>query len=173
MDLNYQYYKKMGICPKCRIREHAPGRVSCEICLAKDSEAKQKKIEFETKEQRNLRLEKMRIGRSKKRTELKNIGKCIWCGKPVSSNSTVFCIDCRIKNQRNNDRRKSGIERSERPHYGICYRCGKNPIISGKKLCIDCYEKSLISLKMGEKSEKSLERKKYIKGQNNLIFGRI
>ena len=172
MDENYKYYKEHGICPQCGVREHAPGRVRCEICLAKNAESQKIKIESETQQQRHLRLEHMNAYQTKMRSRRKDVGRCIWCGKPLSAYSTCFCPDCRIKNQKNNERGKSDIPRHERPLYGICYRCGKNSVISGKKLCAACYEQSLNALKAGEKSEKTAERRNYIRQQNNLIFGR-
>lgn len=172
MDENYKYYKEHGICPQCGVREHAPGRVRCEICLAQNAESKHRQYEQETQEQRASRLSSVNTYRKKMRSNRKNSGKCIWCGKPLSAYSTCFCPDCRVKNQRKNERRKSGIPRSERPLYGICYRCGKNPAISGGKLCQTCYEQSINALKTAEKSEKTAERRNYIRQQNNLIFGR-
>lgn len=142
MDENYKYYKQNGICPQCGVREHAPGRVRCEICLAKNAESKQRKRELEDIEQRNSRLSKMNTYQNKMRVKRKSEGKCVWCGRSLSVYSTCFCPDCRVKNQKNNERRKNGIPRSERPMYGICYKCGKNPVIPGKRLCEVCYEQS-------------------------------
>lgn len=172
MDENYKYYKEHGICPQCGVREHAPRRVRCEICLAQNAESKHRQYEQETQEQRASRLSSVNTYRKKMRSNRKNSGKCIWCGKPLSTYSSCFCPDCRVKNQRKNERRKSGIPRSERPLYGICYRCGKNPVISGRKLCQTCYEQSINALKLAEKSDKTAERRNYIRQQNNLIFGR-
>lgn len=172
MDKNYKYYKDHGICPQCGVREHAPGRVRCEICLARNAESKRRQLESETQQQRNSRLSSMNAYHKKMRSKRKDSGKCVWCGKPLSAYSTCFCPDCRIKNQKNNERRKSGIPRSERPLYGICYRCGKNPVISGRKLCQTCCEQSINALKLAEKSDKTAERRNYIRQQNSLIFGR-
>ena len=172
MDENYKYYKEHGICPQCGVREHAPGRVRCEICLAQNAESKRRQYEQETQEQIASRLSNMNTYHKKMRVNRKDSGKCIWCGKPLSAYSSCFCPDCRVKNQRKNERRKSGIPRSERPLYGICYRCGKNPVISGRKLCQTCYEQSINALKLAEKSDKTAERRNYIRQQNNLIFGR-
>lgn len=172
MDKNYKYYKDHGICPQCGVREHAPGRVRCEICLAQNAESKHRQYEQETQEQRASRLSSVNTYRKKMRSNRKNSGKCIWCGKPLSTYSSCFCPDCRVKNQKNNERNKSDIPRSERTLYGICYRCGKNPVIPGRKLCETCYEQSINALKSAEKSEKTSERRNYIRQQNSLIFGR-
>lgn len=172
MDENYKYYKEHGICPQCGVREHAPGRVRCEICLAQNAESKQRQRDAENEEQRSERLSAMKIRHRKMRGRRKDSGKCIWCGNPLSEYSTCFCLDCRIKNQKKNERRKSDIPRSERPLYGICYKCGKNPVMPGRKLCETCYEQSLSALNVANKSEKAAERRNYIRQQNNLIFGR-
>ena len=49
MDENYKYYKEHGICPQCGIREHAPGRVRCEICLAQNAESSRRHRERKAK----------------------------------------------------------------------------------------------------------------------------
>lgn len=172
MDENYKYYKDHGICPQCGVREHAPGRVRCEICLAQNAESKQRQRDTENSERREARLSSMNTYQKKIRRERKASGKCIWCGKPLSAYSTCFCPDCRIKNQKRNELRKNGIPRSERHTYGICYRCGKNPILPGKKLCKACYEQCINALESANKSEKTADRRNYIRQQNNLIFGR-
>lgn len=159
---NYQFYKSHGICVQCGNYKAAPGRVRCEVCLAQNTESsarRHREKPVSTKEySKNLREKR------------KANGQCIWCGKPLSKNSKCFCPDCRIKNQRKNEKRKSGIDRTERPIYGLCYRCGKAPIIEGKKLCKDCYNSSLKSLEIGAKSEATIQRREYIHKQNNLIF---
>lgn len=119
MDENYKYYKEHGICPQCGVREHAPGRVRCEICLAQNAESSARKRLNENDNEYDTRMKKMRYYNRSTRSERKENGKCIWCGKPLSAYSSCFCPDCRIKNQRKNERRKSGIPRSERPLYGI------------------------------------------------------
>ena len=172
MDENYKYYKDHGICPQCGVREHAPGRVRCEICLAQNAESSRRHRDKEGKEQRNERLVAAKIHHRKIRSSRKDNGKCIWCGKPLSAYSTCFCPDCRIKNQKNNERRKSDIPRSEWPAYGICYRCGKNPVVEGRKLCKECAEENIKNLKKANDSEKTKRQREYIKKQNSLAFMR-
>ena len=136
--VDYEWYKSHGICVQCLRSDAAPGRVRCEVCLAKNAELARKsraKIQSISQAERHRRLRESR----------KEHGLCIWCGKPRSSDSSVFCIDCRIKNQRKNNARKSGIARSERPSYGMCYRCGKS-ILPGNRLCNDCKSQSIANL---------------------------
>lgn len=149
----------MGICPQCGTNKAAPSRVRCEECLAKQAERadKHRKINpIVNRKTYNRNLRKQR-----KENDL-----CIWCGKPICSTSTAFCIDCKIKNQRNNGKRKNGIERSERHEYGLCYICG-NPAVAGKKLCEDCYNRSCDNLPQN----KGGVNYRNWKQRNELIFG--
>lgn len=150
----------MGICPQCGTNKAAPNRVRCEECLAKNAESADK----------HRKTSPISTGRKtyirNLREQRKENSLCIWCGKPICSASTVFCIECKIKNQRRNDKRKSGIERSERHEYGLCYICGEHSI-RGKKLCNKCYKKVCSNLPDGK------ENANYIRWKqgNDLIFG--
>lgn len=155
----YAWYKQMGICSQCGTNKAAPNRVRCEECLAKNAESadkhrKIKPIASRKTYNRNLREQR------------KQNGLCIWCGKPICSTSTVFCIDCKIKNQRRNDKRKSGTERSERHEYGLCYICGKRAV-EGKRLCKECYKRSCGNLP----ENKGGANYRNWKQRNELIFG--
>lgn len=155
----YAWYKQMGICPQCGTNKAAPNRVRCEECLAKNAESANKRRKINPAPSRKAYYKSLREKR-------KEDGLCIWCGKPTCSSSTVFCIDCKIKNQRRNEQRKSGIDRSERKEYGLCYICGK-PAVDGKKLCEDC-NKNLCGNLPQSKGGKNYKRWKQ---QNELIFG--
>lgn len=138
MLTDYAWYKSHGICVQCMQYDAAPGRVRCEVCLLSNAEgAKRHRAKMQSVSQAD-RSRKLRESR-------KEQGLCIWCGKPQSSYSRVFCADCRIKNQRKNDARKCGIARSERPAYGMCYRCGQ-AISPGEKLCQECRTQSIANL---------------------------
>lgn len=138
MLTDYAWYKSHGICVQCMQYDAAPGRVRCEVCLLTNAEgAKRHRAKMQSVSQAD-RSRKLRESR-------KEQGLCIWCGKPQSSYSRVFCADCRIKNQRRNDARKCGIARSERPAYGMCYRCGQ-AISRGEKLCQECKTQSIANL---------------------------
>lgn len=159
----YAWYKQMGICPQCGTNKAAPNRVRCEECLAKNAENSKKQLEKKT---RALVYEKNRLYKKKLTEQRKENGLCIWCRKPICSTSTVFCIDCKIKNQRRNDKRKSGIERSERNEYVLCYICGKRAM-DGKKLCEDCNKKACSNL---PDNKGSVNYRNWKQG-NELIFG--
>lgn len=158
--LNYLSYKEHGICVQCGSQKAAPHRVRCEECLAKNAESAA--IVREGK-QRDSRAEYSKALRKRRKEQ----GLCVWCGKPQCKNSSCFCLDCRLKNQRKNERKKVDIDRSERPIYGICYRCGKHPIEPEKKLCASCIEQSIRNLPDDNKALKIIW-----KPQNNLLFQR-
>ncbi len=138
MSVDYDWYKSNGICVQCLRYDAAPGRVRCEVCLNKNAEAsKNRRAKMQSVSQSD-RLRNLRESRKEK-------GLCIWCGKPRSQYSSAFCIECRVKNQRKNNARKTGISRSERPLYGMCYICGKQ-VYSGEKLCRECKKQSIANL---------------------------
>lgn len=168
---NYLYYKKHGICPQCGKNKSAPNRVRCEECLAKNAESRKRRFDNSTQEQKEKEKKSHRMYLKSRRERMKKEGLCVWCGKPVTRNS-VFCIDCKIKNQKNNEKRKCSIDRAERPLYGMCYRCGKKELVSGKKLCQKCLEASMKSLEFAKTSTRTAERMAYIRQQNNAIFCR-
>lgn len=156
--VDYDWYKSNGICIQCLQYDASPGKVRCEVCLAKNAEGARR---YRAKMQSVSRAEKSR----KLRESRKEQGLCIWCGKPRSNYSSVFCPDCRLKNQHKNDARK-GISRSERPAYGMCYRCG-NDILPGEKLCQKCKMQSIANLP----EEKHVIRT--WKKDNNRVFTKI
>ena len=164
----YDWYKKMGICPQCGSNKAAPGKVRCEECLAKNAESSRKQREKKSEKQTEAIRQKHREYLKNLRAKRKADGLCIYCGKPQNSYSSSMCIECRIKNQKKNEKRKIGIDRSERPIYGRCYRCGAK-IVAGK-LCDRCLETSIKNLQYANSSQKTLERRAYIRQQNNAIF---
>lgn len=131
----YQWYKDHGICVKCKREDAEYGRTKCSECLEKEAEKVRAKRLANPKSQKEYT--KIR------RERLKESGLCVWCGKPLSKYSKCFCVDCRVKNQRNNEKKKT-IARSERPSYGMCYRCGER--IESGKLCKKCKATSLNNL---------------------------
>ena len=132
----YIWYKEMGICPQCGTNKASPHRVRCEECLIKNAESSEKQRQ---KKSQTIRKQKHKSYIRSLRQSRKESGLCVWCGKPICSSSTVFCIDCKIKNQRRNEQRKIGIERSERPSYGFCYTCGE-PLNRTGRVCKKCAE---------------------------------
>jgi len=138
----YLWYKSMGICPQCGTNKAAPHRVRCEECLLKNAESSEKQREGKPG---TIRKQRHRSYLKNLRNIRKENGLCVWCGKPICSSSTVFCIDCKLKNQKKNEQRKSGIERNERPNYGFCYTCGE-PLDRDGRVCKKCAEKMAANL---------------------------
>lgn len=162
---DFIWYKENKICVQCRCHSAAPNRIRCEVCLLQNSQSRAKKINSQTEEEKEERKKKNREYLRKKREERKKNGLCIMCGKPQCKSSTVFCIDCKIKNQKKNEKRKNGISRSERKEYGLCYRCGKSALV-GKSLCQNCYDTSVCNLPERKESVNYVNWK----NQNKLIF---
>lgn len=154
----YAWYRSIGICPQCGSNKAAPGRARCEECLAKNAESANKYREQKPKNGGHSAYLK------NLRTRRKQNGLCIDCGKPICSASTVYCIDCRIKNRIRNERRRNGIKRPERHEYGLCYICGK-PSDEGK-LCGECYKRACGNLPHSRGGNNYRNWKQ----QNNLIF---
>lgn len=165
-QLNYLHYKEKGICVQCGQWDASPGKVRCEVCLLQNSESQAKKMKKESEQEKKERQRKHREYLKKLRSDRKANGLCIMCGKPQCEKSTVYCLEHYIKNQRNNEKRKTGVPRSERMNYGLCYRCGKESM-SGKKLCKSCYETSCSNLPQDLQGTEKYARWKQ---QNKLIF---
>lgn len=161
----YQWYKEHRICPQCGSNKAAPHRVRCWECLHKNAESTRKQREKKNNAERQQNRNRHNVYLSNLRKERKQKGLCIWCGKPRTPTSTCFCLDCKIKNQRKNDARKIGIERSERPAYGLCYICG-SAIEEGEKLCEKCLQRSINNLP--DKMNTELYQKH--KNENRAIF---
>lgn len=155
----YDWYKENHICTKCGQADAAPHRSKCEECLAKDAERAA---------QRRERLG-IKGKSSTTRDKYRELGLCIFCGKPRTPKSKCFCIDCFIKNNRKNKKRTtSEILRSERPAYGMCYRCGK-PISKGK-LCPACLKTSCKNLPQFQTHDSEWYARN--KRENDLLFRR-
>lgn len=161
---DYKWYKSIGICVQCKKETAAPNRVRCEVCLEQNLATQEKRRRLGTYKVTDRR-EYSKLIREKRR----EAGLCIYCGKPVCSQSKAFCINCRIKNQERNEKRKSGIDRSERKQYGLCYICGK-AAMPDKAVCEDHYITSMKNLELASDSDAAIKRRKQIKQQNRLIF---
>lgn len=162
----YEFYKSVKICYQCGKNSVAKGKTRCLDCLEKMAESQRKRFERETEEERKIRLQKNKERSRKRYQERKSQGLCVNCNKPQSIHSTVYCIDCAIKNQRRNDKKKSGIQRNERSAYGKCYVCNE-PVGKCGTMCDKCY--SMVCANLPKKMNQSLY--KIHKQQNKAIFG--
>ena len=130
---------------------------------ARSNRARRKNLEytFEDAGEKNKAYQK------NLRESRKAQGLCIWCGKPRSKYSSCFCLECRLKNQRKNEKRyreQYGVKRVERPDYGLCYICG-SPIEYGRT-CERCKANSRSNLPQFNEGWYS-----YHKQMNQALFG--
>lgn len=137
----YHFYKSLGICVQCNKEKAKQGQSRCQKCLDHAAESRRKKRSEMSEEEKEREKQKKRDYMKNLREQKKKNGICIWCNKPVSKYSNMFCIDCRVAASKRN--KGKGIARSERVAYGLCYICGKEPIVEGKSVCKNCYEDKL------------------------------
>lgn len=69
-----ELYIMRGICPKCHKYKAAPGRVTCEKCLARQRDYGRRRSE-----------------------RLKAQGVCVMCGKAPARNGRTMCFACAVK----------------------------------------------------------------------------
>ena len=163
--LLYEFYKGNGICVNCGQEKAVKNRVRCLNCLEKGAESQRRIRANKSTEELEIQNEKNRIYKKERYKKLKEAGLCVNCGKPQVSTSKIYCIDCAIKNQRRNNKRKCGIERYERKLYGRCYVCNE-PVGKCGTMCDKCYEMVCANL------PKKMNQSVYMmhKQQNKAIF---
>ena len=165
----YNFYKSNGICVTCGQENAVNGRVRCHECLAKSamstSKLRSKKTEYELEIEKESKRKYRKILYEKRKKERL----CVFCGKPICSKSTVYCIDHMIKNQKNN-RSRTAIPRQIRAEIGLCVICGKDNALDGKKTCIRCYENCLKNAAKARNSENAKLRRDYVRNLNKAIF---
>lgn len=161
---DYEWYKSIGICVQCRKEKAAPHHVRCEVCLEQNLSTQESRRRVGTYRRADRRSYNKTL-----RERRKAAGLCIDCGRPICSSSKCYCVECRIKNQKRNERRKEGLNRSERKQYGLCYICGKEAL-PGKAVCKEHYDTLVRNLEIAGNSDKTIERRNQIRKQNRLIF---
>lgn len=154
----YHFYKRLGICTRCRKNLAEPGKVLCIECADADNErCRLKRLE---------NLENRRKKDLEKYEKLKADGICTYCKKRKAQNGKYKCSLCLAKIQNRRESKKSDLLRSERRSHGICYICGKNTVLKDKGVCIDCYEVRMQSIQ----KIMYLPGSDYWKGLNKLAF---
>lgn len=139
----YVWLKEHHVCVGCGHEDAEPNRVYCFECAEKRN-AKYRKIYQESREEEK---EKARKRCKKLYYERKEKGICTKCGKrKVYVKSTIYCMECYLKENRRLKRYCNGIPKSERPNYGLCYTCGKRELYSAS-LCTECYERQSKNMK--------------------------
>lgn len=132
---DYSFYKRLGICVRCKKEQAEPNRVMCWECNDKEKEIYRKNRET-NREKRNKRdLDKY--------NKLKEMGICTYCKHEKAMPGKYKCEKCLSKLKRKRDAKREDIIRYERVSYGLCYICGKNELKSGFRVCESCYNKRL------------------------------
>lgn len=78
MAIDYQWYKESGICVQCLRYDASPGKVRCEVCLAKNAEVARKRREKMKSVSRAEEYRKMRESR-------KEQGDCVEWYDPLTA----------------------------------------------------------------------------------------
>ena len=125
-----QFYRDLGLCPRCGKNRLFGDERNCSECSAKNYEdyikneqkIKQRKSLYHSKYVKNVYHERI------------NNGICYRCGKRKCDGGYKSCGICRAKT-RESRRIKRGInDRSRRFEQGICYFCN-SPLKEGYKVC--------------------------------------
>ena len=94
----YEYRKKIGKCKNCG-NDAVEGKTRCRKCLDIASNRQREKLERETEEQREIRLQRNREYQKKRTDNLILNGICVMCGKkPICFSSKRYCVNCLDKN---------------------------------------------------------------------------
>ena len=154
-----EFYKSLGLCPRCGRNKLFGSEKQCPECSAKMYESNRK-----SREKRNLNLKEYY---KKDIKELKENGLCRSCRKRKVAEGHTYCPICLAKHREYGRKRrmvnsKSGIGRSERPNYGLCYFCGEKIDTDGRT-CSRCAE--IMKRNLPEKSMGNL----YWRMDNKLI----
>lgn len=127
-----EYYKQIGVCPKCRKAKAFGNFVHCADCLEEIQKNNLKYTDRRTEyEKKNSERKKIQY------SERKKGGLCVTCGKNASKG--VYCSECYWKRlNRRRIRESTGREYGEafrdRMAHGLCMYC-ENPQVSGYKFC--------------------------------------
>jgi hypothetical protein len=143
--INIDYLKSLKICICCRNEDAEPNNALCFECGEKKRKANRQWLLNMSEDEKKLHKAKSRAKTMRRYYRLKLEGICTRCGKRKAQEGIIFCIDCRIKKnrqdrERNQTKRNCTIPQSHRTEYGLCYFCGKNAV-PGKKTCESCLER--------------------------------
>lgn len=90
---DYQFYKRMGVCPMCRKESLFGSECACPECRAKGAETKAKKREKNREKTRMYERQQKKNLSDRRRAE----GKCYVCGKDLNDDRHKACIRCRAR----------------------------------------------------------------------------
>lgn len=153
---DYEFYKSIGICPKCKKKKAFYNKVFCEECLEKIQNGNDKYRKPKSKEYDR----KYAARRKEKREERKRKGLCIRCGKPATHGQLCDYHWYRRKEIRK--KTASGRDRGEnfreRMNAGVCMYCGE-PQVPGYKFCKACLPKKQEVARQNARAKNSKMRK--------------
>lgn len=157
-----EYYKRHGICPKCKKRKAFGLFVHCEVCLEEirinNLKYSDRRSEYNKKHNENKRIQY---------NERKEEGLCTVCGKKKATNGQL-CTECyrkRLLRRRVNEYsgRAYGEAFRERMDAGLCMYCGK-PQVEGYKFCAEHLEAKRKIVKKAMTNNEAFRR------ENNLFW---
>lgn len=134
----YDFFKGLNICIRCKKESAEPNKVMCWECNERDKTYDKQKRERHIEEYRKKDKEKYQI--------LKENGICTYCKKRKAAQGKLKCEKCLSVLKNRKDNKRTDIPRNERISYGLCYTCGKNELMDGKGVCAKCYEIRLKSI---------------------------
>lgn len=134
----YDFFKELHICIRCKKESAEPNKVMCWECNERDKKYDKQKRERHIEEYRKKDKEKYQI--------LKENGICTYCKKRKAAQGKLKCEKCLSILKNRKDNKRTDIPRNERISYGLCYTCGKNELMDGKGVCAKCYEIRLKSI---------------------------
>ena len=138
---DYQFYKRMGICPSCRKYKLYGDENLCIECKAYFANKQQKRRNTDNERIKNQKMESY-----KKVAEFRNENNlCTKCGKPRTDNHKM-CGICRAKNtiKCRETRNKKGGKIEQREEDGLCRFCDNKRKV-GYKVC-ELHHKRLTAL---------------------------
>jgi len=130
---NYEFYIKMGVCPRCHKEKLYGDERACLQCNAERYRRQQNR-------DREHYNEIHRKSSKKIYAESSANGICIRCNKRKAIEGQKSCKMCREKRNEYRRLRRGTIPRRLRPEFGMCYFCG-DKLKEGQRVCAACHEK--------------------------------
>ena len=90
---DYQFYKRMGVCPMCRKESLFGSECACPECRAKNAEATARKRKRKKENEKIYERQQKKNLSDRRRAE----GKCYVCGKDLNGDKHKACIRCRAR----------------------------------------------------------------------------
>lgn len=146
------FFKSIGICPRCQKNKLTGKEKSCVECRAKSAEYRAKKRDDpETRKSINAAYNEWS---RKHYQELKEKGICTRCGKKPSDSGRSTCNWCRAKinNYRLEKKLQEGTLKQKRMENGLCIWC-ENPVMQGYIICEKHHQMQVDKANMVDRSK--------------------